>query len=336
MAHTMIRVSGMEQTMWNYFRKTKYSSSIQPFRHTAGILALFILLGAGLAFGQKDRIRKGDILEINVYQHPDLSKSVIVQASGFVDYPLVSNIPVDGLTLDELRSLLNVQIAKYIGENPIITVWFAQTLLIHVTVLGQVTKPGEYAVPKNATIQGAIAQAGGLTPRAELDSLWIIRKLTHGEDTISVNLARFFQTADLRLLPGLEEGDVIFVPGTPGSNDVKVMGAVRLPGSYTVYLGATVLDVIFMAGGPIEKKANLKRVRLVSPSNAAAREVELNIDDLLKGKGNSLESNPAVQPGDVVYVPERSFSFIETLKTVTSILTPIALLLYYTGTISPY
>jgi polysaccharide biosynthesis/export protein len=298
------------------------------------IVSIWLFCLPAVVFGQFDTIKKGDILEINVYQHPDLSKAVIVQPNGFLDYPLASNIPVDGLTLDELRSLLNVQIAKYMGESPIVTVWFGQTLLIQVTVLGQVVKPGEYPVPKNATIQGAIALAGGLTPRAKLDSLLIIRKRIHGEDTLHVNIAQFFKSADLKLLPELSEGDVIFVPGTPGSNDVKVMGAVRLPGSYTVFLGATALDAIFMAGGPLEKKADLKHIRLISPSNAKVKEMKINFEKLLKGNAEGF--NVVIQPGDVIYVPEKSFNFIETLKTVTSIMTPIALILYYTGTISPY
>jgi polysaccharide export outer membrane protein len=293
-------------------------------------LFVFLFLAAlGQALSQQAKIQKGDILEINVYNHPDLSKAVMVQNDGSVDYPLISNIPLDGMTVEEFRNILITQVARFLGERPVITVWFAQTLNVYVTVLGQVNQPGQYPVPKNATVQGAVTRAGGFTPRAQLDKIRIIRKNGGGaEKIVAVDMAKFFLSGDVKILPDLEEGDVVLVPGAPGTYDVKVLGEVRIPGSYPVTLGATVLDVIFMAGGYMEK-ADPKRIKLYSPSRSTSQIVSLTIDDLFK---NSIKANvPAVTPGDVVYVPKKRINVMDILKTITAIATPVALILYYTG-----
>jgi polysaccharide export outer membrane protein len=282
-------------------------------------------------FGQSERIQKGDLLEINVYGHPDLSKVVMVQKDGSIDYPFISNVPIDGMRLEEFQSVVTTQVARTLGERPIVTVWFAQTLNIAVTVLGQVNQPGQYPVSKQATLQGAISRAGGFTPRAELDKIQILRKHNGTVRRDTVNLAQFFLGGDLALLPELENGDVILVPGMPGSYDVKVLGAVRLPGGYPVQLKTNLLDLLFMAGGPLEK-ANLRHVRVYSATRSLAAEYSLDADDLFKGKAKG-KTLPDVLPGDVVYVPEKGKSIFSILRDITTVALPVVMVLYYTGLI---
>jgi protein involved in polysaccharide export with SLBB domain len=285
----------------------------------------------GTAFGQHDRIRKNDILEINVYNHPELCKAVIVQSDGSVEYPLVSGIPVDGLTIPEFREILNTQLTKYIGEPPILSIRFSSSISILVTVLGQVTVPGEYLIPQSATIQGAVSRAGGPTPRAQLDRVKLIHKRDAERTPETVNLLRFFIEGDPSLLPPIEEGDVIVVPGVPGSHDVKVLGEVRAPGSYTVHLGASLLDVLFMAGGPTPEAA-LSRVRWTSPLDSTSRSVDIDLNRILKS--NSHQVIPEVRPGDILYVPRRhagiwrtAFNLVRDLSTIAS---PVAMIVFYT------
>jgi polysaccharide biosynthesis/export protein len=294
------------------------------------IVFLLIAAMSGPVFGQHDRIQKGDILEINVYNHPDLSKAVIVKNDGAVEYPLISGIPVDGLTIPEFREILTAQLTKYIGEQPILSIRFSSSISILVTVLGQVAVPGEYLIPQSATIQGAISRAGGPTPRAQLDQVKLIRQNDPEKTAKTVNLLRFFIEGDPSLLPTIEEGDVIVVPGVPGSNDVKILGEVRVPGSYTVHLGASVLDVLFLAGGPT-KDAALNRVRWVSPLDSVNRAVDLNLNKMLKSK--SYQAIPEVRPGDILYVPRQRAGFwrftYSLIKDVAAIASPIAMVVYY-------
>jgi protein involved in polysaccharide export with SLBB domain len=123
---------------------------------------------------------------------------------------------------------------------------------------------------------------------------------------------------------------VIVVPGVPGSNDVKVMGEVRVPGSYTVYLGASVLDVLFMAGGPT-KDAALNRVRWTSPLDSVNRSVDIDLDKILKSKSH--QAIPEVKPGDILYIPRQKSGFwrftYNLVKDLSAIASPIAMIIYY-------
>lgn len=281
--------------------------------------------------GQSQKISKGDILEIIVYNRAELSKTVVVQEDGTVDYPFVSNIPIDALNVDEFRDLLITQVAKYTGEAPIITVQYSRRLSIQVVVLGQVNQPGEILVPRNATLQGAIALAGGPTSQAELNRIRIIRGSEDPQDTLQVDLYAFSLKGDPALLPPLQEGDVIVVPGIPGISDVKVIGEVKAPGNITVPPGTSLLDALFLAGGPTSN-ANLNGVRLYDSKLKADQSVPL--EDLIKE--NRFDDIPRVNPGDVIVVETRHRFFsrtIEGLRVLTAIVVPIVMILYYTGVI---
>ena len=296
-----------------------------------GLFSLCVILSTGELFGQSQRIEKGDILEIHVYGYEEFSRTVMVEPDGTIDFPLVSNIPVQGLSLDELREILRSQAAKLLGERPIITVRFSLTMNVGVTVLGQVTVPGEYLVAKRATVQGAITRAGGATPRAQLEDVKLIRKKNGETETISIDMNAFFIQGDPSILPSLEDGDVIVVPGLPGSYDVKVLGEVQDPGTYQIFSGANLFDALYLAGGPTDDAA-LNRTRLVSPFQNGARDVQINIDKFLQSE--QVKNIPEVKPGDIIYVPtRRKFfrNFLTVLRDIATIAWPIVMILYYSG-----
>jgi protein involved in polysaccharide export with SLBB domain len=202
---------------------------------------------------------------------------------------------------------------------------------VGVTVLGQVIVPGEYLVAKRSTVQGAITLAGGLTPRAKLDEIKLIRKKNDTTLTLPVNLYRFFIDGDPNLLPNLEDGDVVVVPGMPGSSDIKVIGEVRTPGTYQVFEGSNLLDALYLAGGPTDKAA-LGGIRLISPYKKQNREFKFNIDRLLQAKQTA--GIPNIEAGDIVYVPRKKEfwrGLISVLRDMATIAWPIVMILYYSG-----
>ncbi|MBN2103137.1 SLBB domain-containing protein [bacterium] len=295
------------------------------------ILLSLLICTAQSTRAQSRKISKGDILEIIVYNRAELSKTVIVQENGNVDYPFVSNIPIDALTLDEFRDLLVTQVAKYTGEAPIITVRSSGRLSIQLVVLGQVRQPGEILVPKNATLQGALTMAGGPTSQAELNRVKIIRGKEHPKDTLYVDLYDFSLKGDPGLLPPLQEGDVIFVPGLPGISDVKVIGEVKSPGNLTVPPGTSLLDVLYLAGGPTTH-ADLNDIRLYDAKKKKDQRVYLN--KLIKE--SRFDEIPTVSPGNVIVIETKHLLWkdvIEGLRLVTSVAVPIVMILYYSGVI---
>lgn len=294
-------------------------------------LHILFCLTLGLS-GQTQKISRGDVLEIIVYNRPELSKTVIVREDGTVDYPFISGIPVDALSISEFRDLVFTQLAKYTGETPIITVQYSHRLSIQVVILGQVQQPGEIVMPKNSTIQGALVLAGGATSQAELDKIKVFRGEGKARDTLFVDLYAFSEKGDLGLLPSLQDGDVIFVPGLPGISDVKVLGEVRSPGNLTVPPGTSLLDVLYLAGGP-SRNADLNRIRLYDQKQKEDRRIHLG--KLIEE--NRFDEIPTVSPGNVIVVghkPRFWTNAINGLRTVTSVVVPIIMILYYLDVIN--
>jgi protein involved in polysaccharide export with SLBB domain len=185
-------------------------------------------------------------------------------------------------------------------------------------VLGQVNTPGEHNIAVNATIQGALVAAGGTTHGAQLDKLRIFSRAAKNGDFTEVNLLDFFNKANPSLLPPLEKGDVIVVPGHPlslGAYDLKVLGEVNQPGPYTAYQGANILDLLFIAGGPTAN-ADLEKTRILSPYiSQGERQKEVNLDKLLTAK--EFKQIPFINPGDIVYVPKKKNSFFRVFLSVS-------------------
>ncbi len=140
----------------------------------------------------------GDIIRISVWREPDLSGEFLVDEFGVVTLPLLGKMSVLDVPLSRLRDKL---ITRYTVElrNPSITV----TPLRRVYVLGEVTKPGPYAVDPTISLAGVVALAGGATPTGDLGHLRVVRNGT-------VIRGRVSATSSLSLI-NILSGDQVFV-----------------------------------------------------------------------------------------------------------------------------
>lgn len=287
------------------------------------IIINLITISTGQANDDSQKIKIGDVVEILVYGQEDMTRIVKVSTEGTINFPFLQNIPIDGLTLAELRDIIVVQLSKYSQDSkPIVTLRFLNTYIIYVTVLGQVRKPGTYQISQNSTIQGVVGEAGGFLPGAKLKEIQIIRQNHAGNEKFNVDLEQFMLQADISLLPPLEDGDVIFIPGWPGANSVKITGEVKIPGNYEVFADLqTVLDIIFKAGGTSED-ADLSRVHLISSTKEGGTEIKINIEECLRN--SDFDKIPTVKPGDVIYVPKKLKYwkiFVQVMRDITSFAT---------------
>ncbi|HHV55095.1 MAG TPA: hypothetical protein GXX55_06585, partial [Firmicutes bacterium] len=163
-----------------------------------------------------------------------------------------------------------------------------------VTVLGEVTRPGQYPVQPGMTVLDAIAQAGGLTAPADRRQVTLSRGGRMDRLDLDVLLANPGNEAN-RVLRG---GEVIVVPRRLQA--VAVLGAVRVPGSYVLDEPATLVQALAAAGGPLEA-ADLARVQFTSAEPSFTEEVDAQAA-LADPAG---PANRRVRGGDVIYVPER-------------------------------
>ncbi|MCK5329333.1 MAG: SLBB domain-containing protein [Candidatus Latescibacteria bacterium] len=269
-----------------------------------GMITILLLGGLwSLSWGQGEKIEVGDVINIVVYEHEELTKQVPVLRDGTIDFPFVEDLPVVGITLDQLKEVIGARLSRYTGGRPLVMVSFAEAYAIHVAVLGFVRIPGVYEVPVGSTIQGALASAGGALPRAELEKVKVVRGEDDAKQEHLVDLQNFLEEGKVDFL--VRDRDVVIVPGTLGATTVKVLGGVRNPGSYETFPRANIFDMIFAAGGPSEDAA-VTRIRLISPGGQT-RDVNINIKELLHSENKT--DIPLVFPGDIIFVPEKLVSW---------------------------
>ncbi len=293
---------------------------IEVYQFKKLIYLIYLLIPLSI-YSQERLIKPGDAIEIIAPQSEELSRTVVVETDGTVDFPAMQGLPVDGITLQRFKEILIAQLSRYMQTTPLVMVRFSESYPIKVNVLGQVAIPGLYPIANTATLQGAIGAAGGFIPGAQLSKIKLIRTANDEKIEQIVNMEQFYLNGDPSALPLLKDEDTIVVPGNPLATNVKVLGAVENPGSYEVFFQTTLLDVIFLAGGPSED-ANLKKIKVISSTGQDAREVPINIKKFLKSK--SFKSIPIVVPGDVVYVPEKKISwrkFSNLLRDMTLFVT---------------
>jgi protein involved in polysaccharide export with SLBB domain len=263
--------------------------------------------------GQERLLRPGDAIEIIVPQTKELSQIVHVGPDGTIEFPGMQGLPVDGFTLQRFREVLVTQLGPYMGSTPLVLVRFSESYPIRVKVLGQVALPGLHEIPNIASLQGAITAAGGLMPGAQLSRIKIISTKDDKKSEQMVNMEKFYLDGDPSDLPVLKDDDLIIVPGNPLATRIKVLGAVTSPGSYEILFQTSLLDAIFLAGGP-KDDANLNKVIIVSAAGERSQQISINIKHLLKSKKLTLV--PSVQPGDVIYVPNKILSWRKLFDVV--------------------
>jgi polysaccharide export outer membrane protein len=122
------------------------------------------------------RIGPDDSLEVIVFQVPELSRVVQVDAAGEFSMPWVGHIKAAGHTADEVQALLTEKLSGRFLKDPVITVLVKQAVSQRVTVDGAVVKPGVYNLTGPTSLLQALALANGPDPRvANLRKVAIFR-----------------------------------------------------------------------------------------------------------------------------------------------------------------
>jgi len=152
-----------------------------------------------------------DVLEISVWQHPELDRTVTVRPDGKISFSLIGDVGTTGLTPAELDQVITRRLSKYV-QNPEVTVIVTGIRSEQILVLGQVASPGAYPMGESTTVLEAIAKAGGYTERAGLGSVTITRKSeAKTSQVIKVNL-KVIVEGDKSKDVILEPGDVVYLP----------------------------------------------------------------------------------------------------------------------------
>jgi polysaccharide export outer membrane protein len=120
------------------------------------------------------KIGPQDVLRIDVWKEPDISRSVPVRPDGKVSLPLLNDVQAAGLTAMELAGVITEGLKKFMN-SPQVTVSVAEINSRRVYVTGEVTRPGAYPLLPNMTVLQALTSAGGFTQFARIKSIYVLR-----------------------------------------------------------------------------------------------------------------------------------------------------------------
>jgi len=116
-----------------------------------------------------------DVLAVNVWKEPDISRSVPVRSDGKITLPLVGELQAGGQTPRQLEKEIAGKLRNYISE-PEVTVMVQEVRSQRFNILGQVAKPGSYLISNSAKVLDAIALAGGFRDFAKKKSIYVLRQ----------------------------------------------------------------------------------------------------------------------------------------------------------------
>ena len=155
------------------------------------------------------RVGVEDELSVSVWHEPELSQQVVVLPDGMITLPLLNDVKVAGLTMEELQALL-VEKLKAVVNDPQVTVTVKAVKSRKVFLVGNVAKQGVYPLAGRMTVLELIAEAGGLGPFAKSKAIYVLRKENGKEIHIpfSYKKALSGKGANPELLPG----DMVVVP----------------------------------------------------------------------------------------------------------------------------
>ena len=156
-------------------------------------------------------IGPGDVLSVDLWKEPELSKQVTVRLDGSISLPLVNDVKAAGLTCGALRNYLEKKYQDYV-EFAKISVTLVESHSKKIYLLGKVNSPGEYELKKNMTIVQAISLAGGLAEWADAEDIRLIRKINGVDQTFKVDYEAIVSGEDLSQNVLLQPDDTIFVP----------------------------------------------------------------------------------------------------------------------------
>jgi len=239
------------------------------------------------------KLGPGDLIEVSVYNVPELTTKARVSSSGEIYLPLVDYVHVDGLTLEEAQVLIEKRLTDGgFVRNPHVTIFVNDAASQGVTIIGEVGKPGIYPDVADHKLYEVISQAGGFTQTASR-KIAIIRQ--NNPEPIRIDLPRNLAddlSGNVEAMPG----DTITVPRAP---IIYVVGDVGRPSGLLVDNGTlTVLQAIALAGGT-NHTAKMSAVRIIRKTPSGMIETKVQLQKMLEAKIPDV----TLQADDILFVP---------------------------------
>ena len=170
--------------------------------------------GIGIVVGENYILKPSDVISVEVYQEPDLEKSVRVEGDGSVALALIGKVKVAGMTVAEAQSLVTDLYNRDYLVDPQVSILVVQFSPKIIHILGSVNSPGVVEIPpdRDLTLTEAIAGVRGVSRLGNPKSLTIKRIDADGRaQQMEVNFSRIITDPNVKDVI-LQEGDTVWVP----------------------------------------------------------------------------------------------------------------------------
>lgn len=158
-------------------------------------------------------LQPGDLVDIRVYMEDNMNRILRISGTGTVTFPLVGNIKIAGLSLEQAEQKLAERLTAYL-KQPQVSMLVKEYGNKTVYVLGQVSKPGAIQIPpeKQLTVLEAVTSVGGFTDIANTSKVRVLRVEDGKQQSMDVDVSQIMKQGNKSLDITLQPGDVIFVP----------------------------------------------------------------------------------------------------------------------------
>ena len=245
------------------------------------------------AVTEQYRIGAGDTLHITVYQSPDLSLDARVNEAGDISYPLLGRVNLGGLTINAAEARLAQALKKgEIVKDPQVIIVVTNVRANQVNVLGQVGKPGRFALDlAGMRLTEVISLAGGVIAGAGSDTAVLIGRRNGQSFRYEADLPKIFA-------PGGSNDDIVVMPGdtiwVDRAPQIYLYGEIQHAGAMRLERGMTVMQAVAAAGGATPR-GTLKGLKINRRGpDGRIQTIEPSMEDTLKD-------------GDVMYIRESLF-----------------------------
>jgi polysaccharide export outer membrane protein len=250
---------------------------------------------AGFGSGAAGPIGAGDLVEMSVFDTPELSGKLRVSNTGDVILPLVGLLHLQGLKAGDAQTLIREKLIDGgFLKDPQVTVFISEYATQNVSVVGEVHKPGIYPAFGTHRLLDYLSLAEGLTPLA--GTAIVITHSGHPEqpERVKVKAGAAPQPENN---PEILPGDTIFVERT---GIIYVVGDVARPGGFPMDHDGqlTILQAVALAQGTNDTAAK-GSARLIRTTPQGRQELPINLKKILTAKATDL----AMQDNDILFVP---------------------------------
>ena len=260
--------------------------------------------------GARVGLGAGDLLEIAVFDTPELTQKVRVNSEGKIELALIGEIDVHGISPDMLGRQIRAKLVDgHFVKDPQVSIFVSEYAGQMAYVVGEVNRPGAYPLLRSHHLADLIAVAGGLSTRAGISVT-----IKHEGIPVPSLVIDLYDKDENQSNPEIVAGDSIAVSQ---AGIVYVLGDVARPGGFLLDRRTTlsVVQAVALAEGT-NSSASIRKARLLRATGGNRQEIPVDLKLVLKAKS----PDPQLQSGDILYIPPSAFRGMgrQTLQTILS------------------